>query len=455
MTARVIIQDGNPIWLSPSIIPSRDLSATTAVGPTFAAPTVNSNDIFVYVKAENAGTVDLGVCACSNLGRWVDAVPFAGTLGSTTGAAQSPSGLQSIQLDATLGDKLIIGPSSFPLGVAPIPAPHHRAWDWSPDGRFLAYAVSAGQIQGTGAGANSDWKLSVFALQPFTRADGTTVAPGGAIVSTQSGMVWPWTRTNFRWVGSSAVLASGPGDPEKPPLPTTTMPPPPPLEWHLLCPSAPAMANVWFLISPNPYFPVGSGGDIDKWLYLVSPCESVIAFAPNLSAQARANFVVVSLAQARLTSFTQNNVPITVMARPVYPTITTNQHTANGVVIDIGDGITAHFMTVDDPDCTAVPSAVQVAVDRVKASTLPSGNLGVLAVGQASAGPLQMGAFKWVQVPNLNGWANQGEEHWCFLAQAFTSDNTTIPRPWNGQAASPPAFPIADDNCAQRNIMIS
>ena len=280
------------------------------------------------------------------------------------------------------------------------------------------------------------------------------MAPGSVIVSTQSGTVWPWTRTNFRWVGSSAVLASGPVDPEKPPLPTT--PPLPPLEWHLLCPSAPAMANVWFLISPNPTFPDGPGGDIDRWLYLVSPCESVIAFAPNLSAQARADFVVVSLAQARLTSFTQNNVPITVKAKPVHPTITTNQHTANGVTIDIGDGITAHFMTVDDPDCTAVPLAVQVVVDRVKASTLPSGNQDVRAVGQASAGPLPMGigSFKWVQVPNLNGWVNEGEEHWCFLAQAFTLD-MTIPRPWNGQVAMPLAFPVGDENCAQRNIMIS
>jgi hypothetical protein len=68
MTALVVIQDGNPIWLSPSIIPSRDLSATTMAGPTFATPTVNSTDIFVYVKVENAGTVDLGVCACTNLG---------------------------------------------------------------------------------------------------------------------------------------------------------------------------------------------------------------------------------------------------------------------------------------------------------------------------------------------------------------------------------------------------
>ncbi len=455
MTARVVIQDGNPIWLSPSIIPSRDLSATTMAGPTFAAPTVNSTDIFVYVKVENAGTVDLGVCACTNLGRWADAVPFAGALGAATGSDQNPNGMQSIQFDATQGDKLIIGASSsFPLSIAPIPIPHHRAWGWSPDGRFLAYAVSGGQIMGTGVGATSDWKLSVFALQAFTRTDGTTVAPGSAVVSTQSGAIWSWTQSNFRWVGSSAVLASGPGDPEKPPASANWQ-----MEWHLLCPSAPVAApNVWSVTSPAPTIPTGPGGPLgalDKWVYLVSPCESVIAFAPNLSAQATAHFVVVSLAQAQPTAFTQNNVSKPVPAIATQPKITTNQHTANGVTIDIGDGNMAHFMTVDDPDCTAVSQTVQVAVDRVKASTLPSGNLGVIAVGQASAGPLRMGMFQWVQVPNLNGWANQGEEHWCFLAQAFTLDGTTIPRPWNGQGAMPPAFPVSDDNCAQRNIMIS
>ena len=67
---------------------------------------------------------------------------------------------------------------------------------------------------------------------------------------------------------------------------------------------------------------------------------------------------------------------------------------------------------VDDPDCTFVGDGIVARVDRVKASTLPTANLGVLAVGTASAFSLKKGdAPRWVQVPNTNGWANLGEEH--------------------------------------------
>jgi hypothetical protein len=456
LAAIVEIQDGNPVWLSSSIVPSRDQVATTAMPPSFAAPTVNATDIFVYVKVDNpVGSVDLGVCACTQAGRWADAVAFgaAGTLGGAYGSANpftapGPGGF-SIRFDTMNGDKLWLGTSSFALNtVTPSPA-LQRAWAFSSDGRFLAYVVSVNQ---TAPGAPSAWLLKVFALQAFARADGTVVALGNAIVSKQSSTSWTWTANNFRWVGSSAVLASGPGDPDKPtgpPAGTWQM------EWNLLCPSAPAASNVWSVISPAPTFPSGPGGALDKWLYLVSPCESVIAFAPNLSSNARCVFVLVSLSTAQPIPFRRDNVPTAVTAVPVHPVISTNQHTANGVSINLGDGITANFVTVDDPDCTAVAQTVQVAVDRVKASTLPTANLGVLAVGQASAGPLPVGTSKWVQVPNGMGWANQGEEHWCLLAQAFTLDETTIPRPWNGQAPSPPPFPLTDDNCAQRNIMIS
>jgi hypothetical protein len=97
------------------------------------------------------------------------------------------------------------------------------------------------------------------------------------------------------------------------------------------------------------------------------------------------------------------------------------------------------------------------SVDRVKASTLPSGNLGVLSIGSAAVGLIKAGQKAWVQVPNTNpaGWGNQGEQHWCLLAQAYTSDNATVKKPWNGQMVSPPAFPLALANCAQRNVMIS
>jgi hypothetical protein len=451
MPAIVEVQDGNPVWLSPSIVPSKDVVVTTAMPPSFAAPNVNSNDIYVYVKVDNpAGSVDLGVCTCTTTGQWAGAAPFGGAYGSNnTFTTQTTPAGWSIKFDAN-GDKLLHqGTLTSDLNTVPTPAPSvppNRAYAFSPDGRFLAYVVS---VNLTMVGAASPWLLSIFALQPFTRADGTIVGLGSAIVSKQSSTSWNWTYANFFWVGSIAVLASGPGDPVQPPANSQ-------LEWNLLCPSAPAASSVWSSMSPLPSIPTNPSGvpqgALDRWLYFVSPCESVIAFAPNMTAQATCEFVLVSLSTALKISFTKNNIPISVIAQAVHPVISTNAHTANGVLIDRGSG---NYVTVDDPDCTAVAQTVQVAVDRVKASTLPTANLGVVAVGQASAGPLPVGTSKWVQVPNLNGWANDGEKHWCLLAQAFTLDGTTIPRPWNGQAQSPPAFPITDDNCAQRNIMIS
>jgi hypothetical protein len=449
MVAIVEIRDGNLFWLSPSIVPSKDLVVTTMKPPSFAAPTLNSADIFVYVNVYNPDvSVDLGDCTCTQAGKWAEAVVFAGAEASANAHTVPGPGGSSIKLDGVNGDKLLLGPLSVDLNTVPAPPPSpapQRAWDFSPDGRFLAYVVS---INLTAPGAPSAWLLSIFALQPFARADGTMVAPGDAIVSKQQMSTWAWTRTFFRWVGSSAVLAGGPTDPASPPKSANYQ-----MEWDLLCPSAPAASNVWSAISPAPS---GSGGALDQWLYLVSPCESVIAFAPDLSAQFTCEFVLVSLSTAQQIPFRSNNVPTPVIARSTHPTIRTDHHTANGVTIDPGDNNMAHFVFVDDPDCTAVtPTTVQVVVDRVKASTLPSANLGVVAVGQASAGPLKVGDSQWVQVPNVMGWANQGEPHWCLLAQAFTQDGTTIPRPWNGQATSPPPFPIQDPNCAQRSIMIS
>jgi hypothetical protein len=162
-----------------------------------------------------------------------------------------------------------------------------------------------------------------------------------------------------------------------------------------------------------------------------------------------------------LTSFKQNNVSTSVTItgpNPPNPTITTKSHGANGVEIFTGTGTGTVNVMVDDPDCTGVVGGgVLARVDRVKASTLPTANLGVQGVGVSLASLIKGGQSKWVQVPNQNvsGWANQGEPHWCLLAQAYTQDLTTIQRPWNGQATSPLPFPIGLVNCAQRNVMIS
>jgi len=148
------------------------------------------------------------------------------------------------------------------------------------------------------------------------------------------------------------------------------------------------------------------------------------------------------------------NIPLAapIAGTPGTPAITTNTHGINGVTVDTG----GTNVMVDDPDCTFVGGGVRVHVDRVKASTLPSANLGVLSVGTAALGLSRVNSSYWVQVPNQNTilWDNQGEQHWCLLAQSYTPDGTTIPSPWDGQAATPPPFPVSLENCAQRNIGI-
>jgi hypothetical protein len=439
MTARVLIDDGVPFWLSPSIVPSTDSTQAIVTAPNLAAVDANSTGIYVYVKVENTGTQDLGVCSCP-LGAWTDAVSFGNADNSLNISTRpSPSGLQSVRLDASGGDTLIIGGASYPLSGGAIPNPHYRAWDWSPDGRFLGYVRTR-----TASTANSDWKLSLFALQPFTDADGTVFSPGQEIVSSQSTGLWSWTNYFFRWVGSKAVLALGPNDPDHPLQANNADI----LEWHALCPLAPAGSKVWGMPALHKFTTVGT---LSKWNYFVSPCGSFVAFAANM-AVGQTMIALLSTEEGTTTSFKSMNVPANISTNGPHPSISTDAHTANGVTLKRGDGIQQSTIQVDDPECTALPDTVQVVVDRVKASTLPSANLGVLPVGNASAGPLLMGQSVWVQVANPNGWANQGEEHWCLLAQAFTTDNTTIPRPW-----TPPSspFPVGDENCAQRNIMIS
>jgi hypothetical protein len=161
---------------------------------------------------------------------------------------------------------------------------------------------------------------------------------------------------------------------------------------------------------------------------------------------------MISTATAAQIQFKQNNLPISISSTGASVSLTTTAHTAKGVTVNTGNGTT---VAVDDPDCASVGGGVTVRVDRVKASTLPSANLGVVAVGSADISQLLIGKSAWVQVPNTAGWANQSEPHWCLLAQAYTSDGTTVPRAWNGQMTAPPAFPVANENCAQRNIEIN
>jgi hypothetical protein len=430
MPAALRIQDGTPVWASQAIVPSRDTVLSPGSSPAVAAIQVSSTDVFVYVRVENTGTVDLGVCTCSPVpAAWTPVVLFQGFHASPTQqTSQTQGGVTFTARPSTdaSGDTLSGGGINFSFGVV---SGNRRAWAWSADGRFFAHAASAFT-------AGSDWDLTVVALQDVTRSNGTVVRKGQAAVSGSSGLfAGAWNNGQFGWALSKAVVVAGAA------AGTSG------ITRSVACPEAPGGATFGDLI---PSFP----GQVD-WIHLVSPCGAVVAFVPKLlnATAPQQGIELVSTATAQRVQFRRNNAPTSVTIVGANPLITTTQHGANGVTINTGSGATT---TVDDPDCTLVGGGVKVTVDRVKASTLPSANLGVAAVGTASLGVLRQGQSAWVQVPNTNasGWAHQSERHWCLLAQAYTADGTTIPRPWNGQAASPPAFPLSLQNCAQRNIEI-
>jgi hypothetical protein len=425
VAAALRIADGNPVWLSLSIVPSKDTVVSPGTNPTLASVTVSSKDVFVYVKVENTGTVDLGPCPCTVPlpAAWTPPGYFSGFRASppTTTTTQSQAG--TTFTSGPYGDSISGSGFNHSLGYAA----GERTWGWSPDGRLFGYASSS-SLNGT------DWYLTVVALQQLTRANGTTVAQGQQAASASGVSASAWNNSLFGWALSQAVVVSGPS-------PTGG------IALTISCPFAPG-GNAWGTLLP------ATAGQVD-WVYLVSPCGSVVAVTPRILVQGNQRSIeVVSTTAAAPTQFTKNNQPTSVSITGSSPSITTVQHAANGVQIATGSGT----VTVDDPDCMAVVGGGVLAwVDRVKASTLPSANLGVMSVGVSAASLIKKGQSLWVQVPNTNpsGWANQSEQHWCLLAQAYTADGTTIPKPWNGQATAPPPFPIGLDDCAQRNIMIA
>jgi hypothetical protein len=426
--ANLRIADGNPIWLSQAIIPSKDTVVSPGQSPSVATPHVNSTDVFTYVNVENIGNVDLGACACTAAvpASWPVAVPFPGFIVNIAATNSVTQAGVTFTL-GTVGDSLSGPGLNYWFGLS---ASGKRAWAWSPDNRFFAYV---------GSPNGNDWYLTIVALQNITRPNGTTISKGQAVVSSLNGLFAAgppsWNNANFGWAGTRAVIAAGAyaggGG----------------IVRTVACPEAPGPTNYYGDLIPD------TPAQVD-WKHHASPCGAVFAFLPRVlqASVGSRNIVLISTATAAVVSFRKNNVPTTVSIIGANPSITTNQHGANGVRVVTGGAP----VDVDDPDCTFVGGGISVVVDRVKASTLPSANLGVLAVGTGALGQLLVGQNRWVQVPNSNpsGWANQGEQHWCLLGQAYTSDGATIPRPWNGQATNPPPFPVSNGNCAQRNIQI-
>jgi len=387
---------------------------------------VNSTGVYVYVKVDNVGTVDLGTCSCTVPlpAAWSPPTSFAGFLASTTASTTQTQG--GYTFTASPAGDSISGPGvSYQFGFV---ASGRRAWAWSPDLRFFAFVASPN---------GNDWYLTIVALQNITRSNGTIVPRGQAAVMGANGLFSGlWNNSNFGWAGSKAVVASGASA-----VGGGTV------ALAIACPEAPGNNVYGDLILATP-------GQVD-YSYLRSPCASVVAIVPKIlnAAAGSRNAALVSTATAQTVPFRSNNVPTSVTITGASPSLTTISRTANGVRVNTGTST----VFVDDPDCTVVGGGVVAWVDRVKASTLPSANLGVMSIGSGVVGLIRTGQSAWVQVPNSNpaGWGNQGEKHWCLLAQAYTSDGTTIPKPWNGQAASPPPFPVARTNCAQRNIEVA
>jgi hypothetical protein len=431
VSAALRITDGNPVWLSQSIVPSKDTVVSAGMSPTIAAILVNSQDVFVYAKVDNTGTDDIGPCPCTVAvpAPWPNLPFFSGyRSGPPTSNVTDTNVASGTTFTQGPFDDSISGPGGFnhSFGLSA----GQRAWAWSPDGRFFAL-VRASSLNG------SDWNLTIIALQSTTRPNGTTIAKGQDAAQTSDVFSGAWNNQSFfRWAASQAVLVAGATAGGG-----TTV--------TVGCPYAPNGASWGTILPPTP-------GQVD-WAFLNSPCGSVVALVPKILVPGNNRDIqLVSTATAAPTSFKKSNVSTSVTITGMNPTITTKSHGANGVEIFTGTGVVT--ATVDDPDCTSVVGGGLLArVDRVKASTLPTANLGVQSVGVSVASLVKSGQSKWVQVPNQNasGWANQGEPHWCLLAQAYAQDLTTIPRPWNGQAASPLPFPVGLINCAQRNVMIS
>lgn len=426
MAASLRITDGSPIWASTSIVPSKDTVVSPNGSPAVASVLVTSKDVYVYVKVDNVGTVDLGVCQCIAAvpAPWPAATLFAGSFANVGGTTMQTQG--GVTFNASPAGDSLSGGVSFSFGLS---ASGKRAWAWSPDGRFFAYV---------GSPNGPDWYLTIVALQNVTRSNGTVINKGQKAASANGVFASgppSWNNTNFSWCGGRAVIASGAYAGGSGLVRSVT------------CPEAPG-TNTWGELTP--VFP----NQLD-WTYVSSPCGSVVALVPKILQPSfgSRDIILISTATAQPTSFRKNNVQTSVSIVGSNPSISTKQHAALGVHVTTGS---APGIDVDDPDCAMVSGGgVMAWVDRVKASTLPNANLGVMSVGSAAASLIKAGQSYWIQVPPPQGWTNQSEPHWCLLAQAYTADGTTIPKPWNGQAPSPPGFPATVINCAQRNIMIN
>lgn len=272
------------------------------------------------------------------LGPWTTPVFFPNFLSNDPPQAttQSQSGVTFTA--SANGDSLSGGNINVSFGSC---GSKRRGWSWSSDGNYFAYVCSPN---------GPDWSLTIVALQDLRRAD-CSLLKKGAIAATASGVFagqsapqW-WTNANFGWLGSKAVVANGAysggsGSIRK-----------------LVCPEA-SGSRVWSELVPDRAGKIG-------WAFLSSPSGNAIAFAPqklNVSAP-QIDFVLISTATAKPGHFSKNGSTQSITATGPSPSITTNQHAANGVRVNQGDGTT---IDVDDPDGT-----LRVGICKVQSFTFP------------------------------------------------------------------------------------
>ena len=429
------LPDGTQIWNSPSIIPSTAQLGSTATAPAWAdphsSPAAGAPRVDVYVRVTNTGADEV---ACPT-GLWLDPADFTGIV--LANAAPQTDSQHGWTFTASMaGDTLTRSGVTVSM---PLTTSGRKCWGWSPDGHFFALAYEPS------AGAGRNWHLVVVSLQGATRIDGTLLMPGAIVAqhpTTATASVAynaPFDRTIFGWVGSSAIFTHG----VDPAGTNDTR--------YLLCfrTHDPATGT------PRPpvidAVPAGT-----TWRYRASPCGSRLAILRPTTAAAEQDITWLSTETAGPVAARQGGVAVSVTTNGGAPTITTNAHTALGVSVFQGSGAPT---LIDDPDDTRVFGGLTVHVDRVKASTLPSANLGVRLIGAGIAGVIPQGQSRWVQVPNRVGWNDEGESHWCLLAQGY-DETAGIQRAWDGQAATPPPFPaqapaVGNERCTQKNIHIA
>ena len=423
MTEPFDIKDGVPnLWDSDSIRPSTD----TVLSPTGPAPVLkfkyNASGIYVYVKVESNTAAAIG---CPT-GLWKPPAPMNGFLNTAAGTAFNTSNNGQWTFTAGSGgdflQNTVVPAHKKSLGL---PNSFCRAWGWSPDQKFFAYAF------GPTTGNAKAWRVAVFALDDAMRADGTRIVPttndylGFSLYIPTVTFSAAFSEKNFGWVGSSGFFGTG-------------------------LDTAGNDFRVVLSLRTAAMTPVEDSGAVGSgWLHVASPCGGQLACLPKVPLGGTPiGAKWISTVEPPGVVFAHIlGASVTVKTDGMNPSVTTDAHTAKGVTFNPGSGGPTK---IDDPDDTEKLGGLTVKVDRIQASTWLL-NQYVQPVGLSVAPELTaVGQTAWVQIPPPANWSNNSDDHWCIVAQAYDPAHG-VPRLWPDTG---PVFPTDKDRCAQRNVTI-